>query len=151
MVNIENILFPTDFSENSEEALKYAISLAEKYGSNLHIVHVTLGANQYMAYDMNAYIPDDMKKNERETLEKNLRALPPENLGQPKSVTHEILEGIPLPEILGYIKKNNIDLVVMGTHGRTGLKHLVMGSVAENVVRNSSVPVLSVHSAADKA
>ena len=148
MVKIEKILFTTDFSENSTEALKYATSLAEKYGSCLHIVHVTLGPNEFLAYSVEAYIPDSMKKSERASLEANLKKLPPAKYGSPKSVKHKILEGLPFPEILTYIKKNNIDLVVMGTHGRTGLKHMVMGSVSENVVRSSTVPVLTVHTVA---
>ncbi|NNE37899.1 MAG: universal stress protein [Gammaproteobacteria bacterium] len=145
MVSISKILFPTDFSKNSEQALKYATDIAEKYGAALYIIHVTLGVNQYLAYDVTAYIPEDMKENERKKLQENLEKLPSAELGKPSSVQHEVLEGLPVPEILQYIKDNDIDVVVMGTHGHTGLKHLVMGSVAENIVRSSTVPVLTVH------
>jgi universal stress protein A len=145
MVSFKNILFPTDLSENSKEAMKYATSLAEHYDASLHIIHVTLGVNQYLAYDVNVYIPDDIKQNERKKLEDNLKKLPPDEMGTPTSVKHEILEGLPVPEISQYIKDNNIDLVVMGTHGHTGLKHLIIGSVAENIVRSSPVPVLTIH------
>ena len=145
MVSIKNILFPTDLSKNSEEAMKYAASLAEKYDACLHVVHVILGSNQYLAYDVNAYIPAEFKEKEREKLTENLNKIPSADMGQPASVKHEILEGLPVPEISQYIKDNNIDLVVMGTHGHTGLKHLIMGSVAENIVRSSSAPVLTVH------
>jgi len=146
MVTFQNILFPTDFSENSEAALAYAVNLAEKYDSNLHVIHVTIGETQQPAFDISAYLPDDIKKKQHVFLEKNLHALPPADLGKPKSVKHAILEGVPFYEILSYIENNHIDLVVMGTHGRTGLKHLTMGSVAENIVRSSPVPVLTVHS-----
>jgi nucleotide-binding universal stress UspA family protein len=149
MLKIENILYPTDFSDNSMEALRYATSLAEKFGACLHIIHVTLAAGQYMAYSsVSSYIPDSMVATERKNLESNLMKLPAKKLGTPKSVKHKVLEGIPLVEIMSYIKKNKIDMVVMGTHGHTGFKHLVMGSVAENVVRKSPVPVLTVHSKA---
>ena len=85
-----------------------------------------------------------MKENERKRLEDTLNKLPPEDLGKPANVKHEIVEGLPVPEITQYIKTNDIDLVVMGTHGHTGLKHLIIGSVAENVVRSSPIPVLTV-------
>jgi nucleotide-binding universal stress UspA family protein len=146
MLKIRNILYPTDFSDNSKEALKYATHLAELYNSQLHIVHVALGPNVVITYSMTRYTPEVMMQRERRSLEKTLSKLPPKKLGTPRSVIHRVVEGIPVPEIHRYIKGNQIDMVVMGTHGHTGFKHLVLGSVAENVVRESKVPVLTVHS-----
>jgi len=146
MVTVQNILFPTDFSENSSAALVYAVDLAGKYGAALHIVHVTHSNTQHVAFDFSEYVPEDVRNKQHESLEQTLHALPPAELGSPETVRHEILEGVPFYEILAYVQKHGIDLLVMGTHGRTGLKHLAMGSVAENVVRNARIPVLTVHS-----
>jgi universal stress protein A len=146
MLKIENILHPTDFSENSMKALNYAVSLAEKFDSCLHIIHVALAPDVVITYSMLQYTPEEMKRRERGSLESNLSKLPPKEIGSPRSIVHQIVEGIPLLKIIQYIKENGIDMVVMGTHGHTGIKHLVMGSVAENVVRKSPVPVLTVHS-----
>ena len=88
--------------------------------------------------------PEQRELRQRDSLEKNLKNLPTEKMSKPESVVHKIIEGIPLLEILDYTNLNPIDLIVMGTHGHTGMKHLVMGSVAENVVRKSTVPVLTV-------
>lgn len=144
MIKLNNILCPVDFSPHSLEALEYACSLAEKYNSTLHIFHVALGPNVVITYAMTQELPEQRELRQRDSLEKNLKNLPTEKMSKPKSVVHKIIEGIPLLEVLDYTKHNPIDLIVMGTHGHTGLKHLVMGSVAENVVRKSTVPVLTV-------
>jgi nucleotide-binding universal stress UspA family protein len=144
MKKIENILHPTDFSANSTKALTYAVSLAEKYDSRLHILHVALAPDMVITYSMLQNTSEELKLRHRDSLDANLMKLPSADMGSPKSVVHEVVEGIPLLEILRYMDKKSIDMVVMGTHGHSGLKHLVMGSIAENMVRKSTVPVLTV-------
>jgi nucleotide-binding universal stress UspA family protein len=142
MFNISKILVPVDFSEYSERALSYATEIAGKFGASLHIVHV-YPTQMYIAPPLMTgpvligQFRDQSQKDFDEYLAKarSQHAVP---------MTGSLLEGVPDTEIVGAAKDVKADLIVMGTHGRTGIDHLLLGSVAERVVRRSEVPVITV-------
>ena len=134
MSHTRNILVPTDFSEYSEAAVDYACQFANHAASLapqiqlLHVVSDAPGGGMYEA-----------------KIRKRLRSLSDwvdARMKQPQSTVYQILPGDPARIITDYAHGNAIDLIVMGTHGRSGLSHVALGSVAERVVRNSACPVL---------
>lgn len=143
MSEIKQILFPVDFSEGSEEAFGYAKSLAQKYGAKLDIIHVI----HEMADMTGFYVPhisfDVIEKEMEEAARENMTRFCSENL---KGMDYDIhiKKGIPFSEIIKAAKELDSDLIVMGTHGRTGIDHILFGSTAEKVVRMSLIPVLTV-------
>lgn len=146
LATIHRILFPTDFSEPAHEAQKYAMEFAEKFGAELHLLHVVAplplpssyaGQVSYLPdVDLNCLLEAGKTQLDKEIDEEWRRT-------HPTVLTVEL--GFAADEIVQYVKKNMIDLIVMGTHGRTGLPHLLIGSVAEKIVRLAECPVLSVH------
>lgn len=143
MINIKNILCPVDYSVYSEKALNYAIELAERYGAKLYLIHVL----DIRVYDMNdpelystAMIDEETMEKMKERLSKCVR----EDAKSKIPVEALIIQGVPFVEIIKAAKEYKVDLIVIGTHGRTGISHAIMGSVAEKVVRKSPCPVLTV-------
>ena len=149
MIKLEKILCPLDFSENSQEALQYAIHLMSKDDdATLYLVHVV--DSRVFDYSGPMYEQEvplmkvELDQSTREQLEKKLLAEVPEEIQNRVETT--ILFGVPFLEIIMAARDKNIDLIVIGTHGRTGLAHMIIGSVAEKVVRKAPCPVLSVKS-----
>lgn len=148
MLAIKTILVPTDFSEASESALTYARAMAEAFGSSLHLVHVMedLLAHAWAAEVYVASMPslrDEIEKEAHLRLGAMASKVPP--LGLP--VTTAVVAGNPFLEIIRYARANNVDLIVLGTHGRGPIAHMLLGSVAEKVVRKAPCPVLTVRPA----
>lgn len=143
MISIKNILCPVDYSVYSEMALKYAIEFAEKYRARLYLIHVL----DIRVYDINE--PDLYNVNivDEETIaklrERLLRCVTEDTKGK-IPVEAIIIQGVPFAEIIRVSKELKIDLIVLGTHGRTGISHAIMGSVAEKVVRKAPCPVLTI-------
>lgn len=146
---IKNILVPTDNSVNSREALRHALALAERYKSTIYVVHVIDFGYLEEALKCES-IPSRtplllekkiFKKGLKET-EKFIKKSTECNKGY-QTVTI-IKKGTPFREIITTAREKEIDLIVMGTHGRTALSHALMGSVAEKVVRNAPCPVMTV-------
>jgi universal stress protein A len=137
-MNAKRILCPLDFSENSQFALGYASSLAMEAGAKLFLVHVD---DSQVPYDAGfaAYVATP---NNTEILLERLREVRPTRAEV--ETQHELLIGHPADAIVDFAKNHDIDLIVMGTHGRTGLARFVMGSIAEAVVRRADCPVLTV-------
>jgi len=133
----KKILFPTDFSPASSAALAYAASLARDTGSQLLILHVEDLQVAYAGGEM--YVPTVATPNAE--LQQMLRSIAPAD----KSVIyeHRLAIGSPAEEIVQIAKDEGVELIVMGTHGRSGLSRLLMGSVAEAVVRKAPCPVLT--------
>ena len=138
----ENILLPTDGSDGTAGVAEHAVHVARLAGATLHILHVVdTSVVPLDAHSRGIY--DEMEATGRESVEEiRDRTL---DVGI-DSVT-AIRQGTPFREILDYAEENEVDLVVIGTHGRTGLQRTVLGSVAERVVRLSDVPVLTVRTA----
>ena len=147
MIQLTKILFPSDFSELSEAALKYALQFTRDYKATLHVVHVVDEAYQYWmsmapsTVPVGAPIVEDVIKNAKASMDRLVR----EKIGADLPVVQQVLIGRPFLEIIKYAKQQAIDLIVIGTHGRGGLTHMLMGSVAEKIVRKAPCPVLTVH------
>ena len=147
MLSIANVLVPTDFSEGSAEALEYARTLCRRFGARLHLLHVleTTGlVNVISANGYAAIIPDlfnDIIAERRENLE---RLLTQDERQSGRAIATVTPLGSPAREIVRYAADQHSDLIVIATHGRTGLPHVLLGSVAEAVVRQASCPVITV-------
>lgn len=145
MADINRILYTTDFSDLSAGALDYAVFLARKCGAQLHAVYVVDDSYQYwMSFDL-ATIPAgpplaDLTAGAQKQMQEFLRTRLPADV----PAISKILHGRPFLEIIRYARDEKMDLIVIGTHGRSGLRHVLMGSVAEKVVRKSPCPVLTV-------
>ncbi len=145
MITFKLILCPIDFSDTSAHALETAIELATQLNAKIHLVHVY----QYPAFSMpeaDLATPIDLSLQDDyvERLKQQLEDLRNKYSDSSISVGSTLAEGVPYVEIVETAKEINADLIIIGTHGRTGLSHMLLGSVAERVVRSSLVPVLSV-------
>lgn len=145
MVSIRQILVPTDFSEPAAAALAYARALADEFGSHLHIFHVVPEPYVYPWGTEISTLPlADLMAQSEALANTRLAELIPSDQKPKGGLTVSTVIGTPIDRILDYIKHSHIDLVVMGTHGRGPVGHLLLGSVAERLVRRSPVPVLTV-------
>jgi nucleotide-binding universal stress UspA family protein len=139
MLAIRTILHPTDYSERSEGAFQLSCSLARDYGARLFLLHVIPPPVLVDGGDpVVAKIISEFFDGQRQQLE---RLRPPDPNVE---VTHRLIQGDPATEILLVAREINCDLIVLGTHGSTGLKRLLMGSVAEGVAREAPCPVVIV-------
>jgi nucleotide-binding universal stress UspA family protein len=143
MWTIQTILHPTDFSAFSQQAFHLACSLARDHRSKLIILHVvtTLGPELVTYGEAVSQLEPESY---RATLWADLRAVQPADPNI--RVEHRLAEGDPAAEIVRLAQETQAGLIVVGTHGRTGLDRLLMGSVAEQVVRKAPCPVLTVKS-----
>ncbi len=142
MINLKRILIPTDFSEYSTHAMHYACELADRFGAELHLLTVVDDTTPMMM-DPEFMPVEDFVTQEMNAARAKLDELPGESWDKLSVVRHHS-KGSPFLEIIRYAKENEVDLIVIGTHGRTGLAHLMIGSVAERVVRKAPCPVLSI-------
>lgn len=141
---IRKILVPTDFSEHSALALTYAADLAKRYSASLTLLHVYPVVNYAAAEGFALYTPEQLAQLITQ-LGQQLKASEEQIRAQGAAdISSNMLQGDAYQEILE--QAAGFDLIVMGTHGRTGLKHALMGSVAEKIVRTSPCPVLTVRS-----
>lgn len=142
----KNILFCTDFSENSHYAFTYALHLAKTYKSNLIILHVT--PEPVHPEQLSIYLTPEkleaLKVSQKKDLEEQLQTHYLNQMERFKDYKVVIKVGEAFFEIIQIAKKKGADLIVMGTHGRTGLDHILFGSTAEKVVRKSPIPVLTI-------
>ena len=145
MITIKNVLVPTDFGDASDAALIYGRELATRFGATLHLVHVAdnlqLSAFAEGYGEMAARLQADLEAAAREQLD--MRLIDSDHSG-PQTTRAVVTSIAPVTAIVQYAKDHRIDLIIMGTHGRGPLAHLMMGSVAERVVRIAPCPVLTV-------
>jgi universal stress protein A len=141
---VQKILVPLDFSAQSAEALLYAADIARRYDANLTLAHVYQVVNYAAAEGFRLYTPaqltsvlDELHR-QLKAAEADARAIGATRL---ELLT---LQGDPFTELLELARKDSFDLIVMGTHGRTGFKHALLGSIAEKLVRTAPCPVLTV-------
>jgi nucleotide-binding universal stress UspA family protein len=146
MIAIKNILVATDFGEAADSALCYGRELAGRFGATLHVLNVvenfyvtTFGAETYAAI-----VPEMQRELENAAHKRLDEALIDSDGSGPPTKAAVATSGSPAYAIVDYAREHGIDLIVMGTHGRGALAHLMMGSVAERVVRLASCPVLTV-------
>lgn len=141
-MNLNRILCPIDFSEYNHSANAYASTLASTTGARIIYLH--------------AFLPDhfenppahfDAEKTEKQLTQKMEEFIKPD--AEEIACSYVVENGLPAERIVAYANSNNVDLIVIGTHGRTGLRRLLMGSVAEAVVRRAECPVLAIKAEAN--
>ena len=140
-MKLDRILVPTDFSETAQHALDYARDLAQTFGAEVHLLHVVPDpvAKGWAGEATGMVIPDLLRTWEADSAQRLQDiAIEGVTIERVTAVGHDFVE------ILKYASGNGIDLIVMGTHGRGAVKHMLLGSVAEKVVRKAPCPVLTV-------
>ena len=142
MFNIQNILLPTDFSKLSLTAAGYAVDLAKQYNARIHLLNVIEKTPPILtihSLDLSEEkIIKSIEEEARNSLEKTVSKLRKDGT----EFIPVLKKGLDYQEIVSYSQKNNIDVIVIATHGRTGLLHTLIGSVAEKVIRYAKCPVL---------
>lgn len=145
MLKLHSILCPTDFSEFSQEAVSYGCELAEKFGAELHLLNVVQQYETVAPGSGEWFTPfTEMLPELQQQSQAQLAKLPGSEWTSKLTVHRITRVGAPIDEITKYAKEHDIDLIVQGTHGRRGVKHMLLGSVAENIVRYAPCPVLTV-------
>jgi nucleotide-binding universal stress UspA family protein len=143
MPSIKKILAPIDFSEVSNRSLDYAIDLAAQIKAAVSVVHVY--EIPVYAFPEGAIItPPDVATDLANRAQKSLDAAVAARRDRGVEISGTLTNGSPREEILRLAKEGNVDLIVMGTHGRRGLPRAILGSVAERVIRTSDIPVLTI-------
>ena len=142
MKTIKKILVPTDFSELSAAAMEYTKMFAAKFDAKVYLVHIVDSVPLFVPESGPTYVTVSHEVDKE--AKRNLKRLAAKHLGSLKKLELVVCEGDPRLEILNLLEREKIDLIVMATHGRTGLAHVILGSVAERVVQNSPVPVVVV-------
>lgn len=146
MLHFRRIVVPTDFSDHSDHALRYAANLAQQVGATLILLHVI--SNETLEGISKAHVPPYPVDKVYEDLTLEIRQQYQTHVAPDvrRSLETEILvlPGVPFLEIIRAARVKEADLIVMATHGRTGLSHALLGSVTEKVVRKSPCPVLSI-------
>ena len=142
-MQFRHILAPTDFSEYSKQAVGAALELAKKFGAKLSILHVV----ELPPYPVEGYVPPSLTPTFLEDLERQasqeLAQVVPEAESAGVEVARLVAVGSPYRKIIDMAEAEQVDLIVMATAGRTGFSRLVIGSIAERVVRTASCPVLT--------
>jgi nucleotide-binding universal stress UspA family protein len=144
MEGFKQILFPVDLSEVSPKIVPYVREMAEKFEAEVHLLFVA----RILQHFTSIYVPhpsinqfeEEMKKGAEKKLQEFI-----EEYFKDAPCKARVILGDAAQEVLNYIQSEGIDLVIMGTHGRKGLEHIIFGSVAERVVKHSPVPVLTVN------
>jgi universal stress protein A len=143
-MEIRRILAPTDFSELSMQGLKSALEWAEAFGAKLLLLYVV----EPPPYPVEGIVPSHLGATMLDDLERqatnDLAQMLSETQASKMDVARRVVVGIPYRKIVDVAEEEKIDLIVMTTHGRTGLSHLMMGSVAEKIVRTAPCPVLTI-------
>lgn len=152
MLQLDRVLYPTDFSESSRQALPYAAALANRHGAELHVLHVlVLHASDPASLDQYFPLAEEVIEDWASRAEEALESETAERVEPDIDIHQELRRGISAsPAILEYADEHDVDLVVMGTHGRRGVRHLMLGSVAEEVMRLAPCPVLAVRQQEDE-
>jgi len=140
---IKKILAPVDFSDCSKKALQYALALAKEHEAAITLLHV-VSPPTYPVGEFGGLEYGNLVADMRLGGEKQLAAMAREDIGDAAPVDTHIRSGAPAPEIVALANELDVDIIVISTHGHTGLKHVLLGSVAEHVIRTAPCPVLVV-------
>jgi universal stress protein A len=145
MIDLHRILVPTDFSKHSHNALRYATAFAEKFGAEIRLLHVVQDLALFIpdALGVAQPLPTAIEQFKAAACQALARYVEENNLGH-LNLRTDVREGTPFLEIVRYAREAEVDLIVMGTHGHSGLAHVLLGSVTEKVVRKAPCPVLTV-------
>lgn len=145
-IELKRICVATDFSKPAERAFDYGVSFARQFNAELHVLHVVEDIIPTVPEPGLAMLPsqeimEGLRKASQDGMKKLCETRPTSGV----TIRQIIREGAPYREIAAYAKDESIDMIIVGTHGRAGLTHLLLGSVAERVVRSAPCPVLTVH------
>ncbi len=143
-MQIKTILFPTDFSNGARAAMDHAISLAKDYNAKLILLYVIQDISIAEWYIPSSISVTDLVEDMQKSAWNEMEKWNAEVAAQVKDVEKMVVRGVPFVEIIKTAKSKNVDMIVIGTHGRTGIDHMLFGSTAEKVVRKSPCPVLTV-------
>jgi nucleotide-binding universal stress UspA family protein len=143
-IEIKRILLPTDFSAHSAAATRYACELATRFDAELHLLHaLEVHPASTPTFGIGLALPQYVHES-KAAAEKALTSILDPQWAAGRKVVHALIEKSPKVEIVRYARTHEIDLIVLATHGRSGLAHVLIGSVAESVVRTAPCPVLTV-------
>ena len=145
MTLFKNILFPIDFSECSISVFSYAVDMARRFDAKLHLLFVTRDISYLGAIDVSSEMLIDTMGEVTRAAENKMQSFCDKNLTDFPNYDCKIVVGNPGEEIVKFADEQAIDLIIMGTHGRKGLDRIMMGSVADHVVKGASVPVLTLN------
>jgi nucleotide-binding universal stress UspA family protein len=153
---LSRILVPTDFSSASDEALEYGKMLAARVGASLHVLHVIEEPEIAGAWGSEIYVAElpRIREAAQRAAEERLNQIFTQTKGEDLQLSTEIADGHVARTIVEIARRRRIDLIVMGTHGRSGVAHWLLGSVTEKALRTAPCPVLAVRAidhAADRA
>ncbi len=142
-ITLKRILVPIDFSDNSKKALRYALPLAKQFGASITLINIiepTVFPSDFGFGQMN--FPDL----EQELIHKSQEELESiaASMSTPVKITSVVKTGIPFVEVTSYADEEKIDLIIVATHGRTGVEHILFGSTAEKIIRKAPCPALVV-------
>ncbi len=142
MIDIKKVLCPVDYSVCSQEAFKYAAHIARTESAKLYLVHVI----DVRSFGHESPLDSDVPKPSEDAIRRIKEDLTKKAADEVEGVEIEpvVVVGVPVKVILSVAEERKVDMIVMGTHGRTGIPHVIIGSVAENVVRKAPCPVLTI-------
>ena len=148
MKNVNKIVCPVDFSEPSDAALRSAVDLAERYSASLLLVHAInqIDPTPSPSYTLTTQVMDQIPQimgQMTENARKAMQELIDHHVSEGMAADHRVVIGDPAKSIVELADEEQADLIVMATHGRSGIKGLFFGSVAEKVVRSAACPVLT--------
>ncbi len=142
MFNFKNIIVPTDLSALSQSAFSYALDIAQRYKAKIHLLYVLEKTPPYLAMRSLDVTEDEvmknMEENAKEDLEESIAAFGKTDV----EIIPVLRKGLDYEEVVKYSKEINSELIVIATHGRTGIMHTLLGSVAQKVIRYAKCPVL---------
>ena len=140
----KHILFATDFSESANYALPYAIDMAQKYDATLHIVHIVEPIIAPVDFAWGTYNYPDIEKQVKGYVDDRMAEIIEHSIPEGLTARSYILNGKPWREIVSFAREHEMELIVLATHGLSGLSHAIYGSTAEKVIRKAHTPVLVV-------
>ncbi len=142
MIDMKKVLCPVDYSVCSQEAFKYAAHIARTESAKLYLVHVI----DVRSFGHESPLDSDVPKPSEDAIRRIKEDLTKKAADEVEGVEIEsvVVVGVPVKVILSVAEERKVDMIVMGTHGRTGIPHMIIGSVAENVVRKAPCPVLTI-------
>jgi nucleotide-binding universal stress UspA family protein len=143
-MQIRSILYPTDFSKGARAAMDHAISFAQDYDAKLILLHVVEDIPIAEWYVPSALSVADLMEDLKKSALQEMNNWVAEVSHKVKSVEKMVVNGVPFVDIIATAREKNVDLIIIGTHGRTGIDHMLFGSTAEKVVRKAACPVLTV-------
>lgn len=146
MLHIERILFPTDFSAPARRAEEQACIQARSLGAELHLLYVAIDASAVHPHSRADYLMPVAMADAVESAKTELSQHPEPQWAEGLRIVRAVREGDPAGMIIRYAGEHNVGMIILGTHGRTGLMHLLLGSTAEYVMRHATCPVMVVPS-----